>query len=214
MLLSARQTMYMSVLHAGIYNLIPLTDSDERVPVFPWHALVPFLGRPMSQSSISPLAQPATGLTSFQFPPVSVLDRYQEAEKHRSHRDSAPSVVGSSAYTPVYHTLQPAKPQHANPAVSPQYPVPLNTQYKSQLSPHLPHKAPPHQVQQGAAHYRHPSLSHPLSHGLRQPLPAALSRLAGGNSTKSASVSLPPGMWKSFIIHAYAILIKHRNMAI
>lgn len=157
--------------------------------MFPWHALVPFLGSPLSQSGISPLAQPA-GLTNFTFPTAPAIDRY-----HGMDRSRHDTVVGSSAYLPVYHTMQSAKTHFTNSAAaaaamsSPQYPVPVNTQYKSPLSPHLTH--PHHKVQQGA-HYRHPSMSHPLPHTVQHPLPPALSRLVSGGNTKSASISLPP----------------------
>lgn len=164
-------------------------EADDHVPVYPWHALVPFLGR-----SIQPQTSPFTQSVGHTFKSPLNTNQYTDNDISRQNANLP------SSYPPVYHTLQPVTNQYANTTSSPQYPVPINSQYKpgqqGMLSPHAANRnnTQPRPSSHSSLH-RQPRFNMDHQHSQlggrnHHPLPAALSRLK--TATKSASISLPP----------------------
>lgn len=152
--------------------------------MFPWHTLVPFLGRPHlvppAYNNHLPSSVPLNG---------SVPRVNQETVK-----------FPPAPHHPVYHNMEPAK-SYAHSSVSPQYPIASNSHSK----PSLHQRAPNHSYaspmpdamlpSQHSSHTRASMGSHsfPQSHppSAVSATTSAVSRLK--TATKSASVSAPPG---------------------
>ena len=160
---------------AGVIPLHLYILDEERVPVFPWHTLVPFLGRPsIAQQLVNhpvPLA-PSNGTDL------------------RPNHDNT-TFVGANNQ-PVYHNLEPARP-YPQATLSPQYPIasvshskPLQQRSHSHNNKMMSSTSNMHSETQSSSSTTLPTTaSAPAS-----TIPAMAKLMMG---TKSASISAPPG---------------------